>query len=435
MRSLRHLLDTNRPLTYGIVQAGENVPGGIPYIRPVDMTDSQGVVDFNGLLRTSDEIASAYKRSMVLSGDVVMSIGPSFGKVMIVPTELQGANLTQGTARLAVGPGLDARWLFWFLQSESARQFWESSIGGATFRALNLGPLGATPTPELELDEQRRIADFLDDQVGRIDQAIELRKEQRVALRSRIQIMIDTRFPSNFEGVQSDLVVAKHKMKVQPGYAFPADAYSIDESCPRLLRGINLSVGTTDWGDVVYWDPAHRLNVDAFLLCEGDLVIGMDRPWIGSGMRIAILTQEDLPAYLLQRVARIHPGPETRADFLQWAYRSSAFREAVEVELTGVSVPHLSAEQIESFRIPDLSLSEQDDVCHELGEVAGQDEALQAVWNRQISGLEERKRSLITAAVTGRLDVTVARPLTGPWVSSTLNTSIEHPAMATEVPL
>ena len=44
--------------------------------------------------------------------------------------------------------------------------------------------------------------------------------------------------------------------------------------------------------------------------------------------------------------------------------------------------------------------------------------------------LEARKRSLITAAVTGHLDVATARPLTGPWVLSTPGTNFEQPSVA-----
>ena len=49
--------------------------------------------------------------------------------------------------------------------------------------------------------------------------------------------------------------------------------------------------------------------------------------------------------------------------------------------------------------------------------------------------LEERKRSLITAAVTGQLDVTSARHLTGPWVSMVDTPSVESPAQAAGVAL
>jgi type I restriction enzyme S subunit len=188
---LKRLIDTLRPITYGIVQAGPNIADGVPYIRPTDMTEASGVRDEESLLRTSFEIARAYGRSVVQEGDLVISIGPSYGKVMIVPKSLSGSNLTQGTARLAPGPGIRSRWLFWALQTRLARQYWDTSVAGGTFSSLNLGPLAETPLPlPGEPDEQDKVADFLDVEVGRIDRAIaELALQQRL-LDERRQALI-----------------------------------------------------------------------------------------------------------------------------------------------------------------------------------------------------------------------------------------------------
>ena len=59
----------------------------------------------------------------------------------LVPDELEGANLTQGTARVAVSSANDARYVRWCLRSAPSGAFWDAAVGGATFRALNLAPL------------------------------------------------------------------------------------------------------------------------------------------------------------------------------------------------------------------------------------------------------------------------------------------------------
>src|SRR5258708_7031643 len=82
---LKRFVETSRPITYGIVQAGEQIDDGVPYIRPIDMTDHDGVREPENLRRTSAEIALAYRRSTVHPGDIIVTIGPSFGKTMIVP--------------------------------------------------------------------------------------------------------------------------------------------------------------------------------------------------------------------------------------------------------------------------------------------------------------------------------------------------------------
>jgi type I restriction enzyme S subunit len=139
------------------------------------MTETSGVPEPELLLRTSPEIAKAYARAAVQTGDVILSIGPSYGKVMLVPSNLAGANLTQGTDRLSPSSAVHSSWLYWALQSKPARDFWAACVAGGTFRALNLGPLGETPLSVPPLEEQRRIADFLDHQVSLIDDLIKAR--------------------------------------------------------------------------------------------------------------------------------------------------------------------------------------------------------------------------------------------------------------------
>ncbi len=208
--ALKRLIDAERPITYGIVQCGPDVsPHGIPYIRPVDMHDEAGVDPAN-LQHTTVEIAAPYARSTVKGGDIVVSIGPSFGKAMMVPSELTGANLTQGTARIATGPGLHNRFLFWCLRSAYTPSFWEAGCEGATFRALTLWRLGLTPISLPPIHEQRAIATFLDCETAKIDamvvkkeRLIELLQEKRVALITRaVTKGLDPAAPMKESGVE-----------------------------------------------------------------------------------------------------------------------------------------------------------------------------------------------------------------------------------------
>lgn len=187
---LRRIVDRNRPMTYGILQAGEPVDGGVPYIGPSDITGEGSSPQRDALRTTDPEIANAYRRSVLAGGDVVVSIGPAYGKVAVVSDDLTGANLTQDTVRLALLPDVvDRRFVVWTLLSRQTADYWDYQVMGATFRRLNLGTLARTPIPLPSLDEQRRIARLLDEQTERIDaliaeaeRFIELSKERRSAL-------------------------------------------------------------------------------------------------------------------------------------------------------------------------------------------------------------------------------------------------------------
>ncbi|MBC2933090.1 restriction endonuclease subunit S [Nocardioides sp. zg-1228] len=187
---LRRLVDRRRPMTYGILQAGEPVEGGVPYIGPSDITGEGISPEREALRTTTPEIASAYRRSVLAGGDLVVSIGPAYGKVAVVSDDLAGANLTQDTVRVALVPDVaDKKFVVWSLLSRQTADHWDYQIMGATFRRLNLGTLARTPIPLVPLEEQRRIAAYLDERTAKIDALlaetelfIDLSKERRSAL-------------------------------------------------------------------------------------------------------------------------------------------------------------------------------------------------------------------------------------------------------------
>ncbi len=156
-------------VTYGIVQAGDEVPNGVPYIRTGDLVDGEIVAD--GLRRTDPEIAGRFSRSRVDAGDIVMSIRATVGTTAVVPPELAGANLTQGTARIAPGDRALGPYLLHFLRTRSTQHWIQQQVKGATFREITLSRLRELPTllPPLELQQTFAMAIAVVDRL-RLDQ-------------------------------------------------------------------------------------------------------------------------------------------------------------------------------------------------------------------------------------------------------------------------
>jgi type I restriction enzyme S subunit len=154
-------------ITYGIVQAGPHFEDGIPYIRTGDMSGDRLTVD--GLLRTSKQIAESYKRSEVHTGEIVCAIRATVGKVLELPSELDGANLTQGTARIAPLPSINSHFLLWMLRSDAVQRQFDMAVKGTTFREITLEALRKLEVPlPVDRKEQDRIATILDTHDARI---------------------------------------------------------------------------------------------------------------------------------------------------------------------------------------------------------------------------------------------------------------------------
>lgn len=179
-------------ITYGIVQAGPHVKGGVPYIRTGDMTGNRLVPD--QMLRTSSEIAARFHRSRVQTGEIVCAIRATVGKVLLVPPALDGANLTQGTARIAPKQGVDAVYLLWTIRDDVTQRQIAREVKGTTFFEITLADLRKIKVRiPREPDEQRRITERI--------QALETSIANEVGCRVKLQNLKS--------GLMSDLLTGR----------------------------------------------------------------------------------------------------------------------------------------------------------------------------------------------------------------------------------
>ena len=187
VKPLKTLTKQNTTITYGIVQAGPDIPDGIPYIRTSDMSGDE--LPEHGYLRTSVEIDESYARSRVFPGDLVIAIRATIGKPLIVPDFLSGANLTQGTAKFSPSAAVSVRFAQLVLGSAGAGTEFDRISKGSTFKEITLEMLRNFRIPVPPLHEQEAICSQLDQVVSTFSalsaaavEARELLQERRAAL-------------------------------------------------------------------------------------------------------------------------------------------------------------------------------------------------------------------------------------------------------------
>lgn len=152
---------TRSIITYGIVQAGPDIPNGIPYIRTGDMAGD--FLAYQGLQKTSKHISSKYSRSQVDENDLVFALRATIGKVLTVPKELEGANLTQGTARIAPNwEIISTNYLLWTIRMFYFKSQILKLQKGTTFSEITLGELRKMEVKyPNKLEEQERITNTI----------------------------------------------------------------------------------------------------------------------------------------------------------------------------------------------------------------------------------------------------------------------------------
>ncbi len=151
------------------------------------------------------------------------------------------------------------------------------------------------------------------------------------------------------------------------GFPFKSEQYVEDESAPHLLRGDNVAQGVLRWDGAKRWPPNAVDGIEPYQLREGDVILAMDRPWIEAGLKYAAVRRSDLPALLVQRVARLRGSSRLDTGFLKYVIGSQAFTNHVLAVQTGTAVPHISGGQIKSFEFLLPPLPEQRAIAHILG--------------------------------------------------------------------
>jgi type I restriction enzyme S subunit len=154
---------------YGVVQPGEHDPNGIPLIRGRDY--SNGWRCINDLFRVTPDTERAFARARLRSGDLIITIKGDVGTVAQVIPELDGANISQTNARLAIDDVRALpRFVLHFLQSPLGRVEISKATQGGAQPSLVFGAISSFRLPRPPIEEQQRIVTVLDIWDQAIDQ-------------------------------------------------------------------------------------------------------------------------------------------------------------------------------------------------------------------------------------------------------------------------
>ena len=393
----------------------ERVSDGVPLLSAKNVRDGSLQVEDGESKISVDEDRSIDRVDCFKAGDVLLTIVGSIGRSTVLETGRPLA-FQRSVASLRPRQMLDSQFLCWSLQSQVLQDQLANSARQSAQAGVYLADVAALRVPVPPVEEQQRIADFLDDQVARIDEIIRLREEQVGAVQSRHEVVLRNLVCSGADDRQGDGALIPWLGRVRGdwqvgnlgqvaklfgGTTFPHDyqghtigdlpfvkvadfaqadrRYRLGTAKNRisLATGRVLGAKVVPTGSVVFArvGAALLLNQRRLTTCEvvvDDNVRGLHP--IGD------------PAYCLH-VMRL-------LDFGQMANPGP--------------VPTVAEPQIRSIPIPVPPIDVQAQIGSQLDEVLERTSVLADETQRTVALLQERKRSLITAAVTGQFDVTTA---------------------------
>lgn len=361
--------------------------------------------------------APSRARRVGAPGDTVVSTVRTYLRAVATVPEAEGMLVfSTGFAVLHPRDGVvDSRFLSYYLQGDEFVDRVVANSTGVSYPAITAGQLMALRLRLPELGEQVAIAGYLDREVALIDtliaeqnRLIETLYERRSAvithavtkgLRSNVQ-WSETGVPSLGEiPAHWRLCRIKHVGRAIIGLTYsPDDLVGEGQGGTLVLRSGNIQNGRLCFDDNVYVTTpipaALRLRIGDILICARN---GSAR-LIGKN---AIITDEAIGKTWGAFMAVLRSQSNS---YLRWVLNSQVFAAQTGLFATS-TINQLTSNTLHNLEIALPPRDEQQAIEAYLDEQASQIDALIAEAAALVALAKERRAALITAAVTGQVDV------------------------------
>ena len=393
VQSLEDLTEKHRPISYGIVQTGPNIPSGIPCLRVIDIDN--GRIDKTKLIHTSQKISDGYKRTILKLGDLVMPLRGKVGDVGIIDSELEGANLTRGVAIIAICSHLSGEFCRHFISWSVTRKRLEQAMNGSALQEI---PIAALRTFKIGLPssitEQRSIATALSDMdelLGGLDRLIAKKHDLKQAAMQKL-LRSETGW---IEYLFSDVCWFQEGPGVRN--------HQFTTSGVKLFNGTNIEKGKIDLDktnryisekEAFGWYSHFMADIgDIVIACSGISIDKFDE-------KVSVIKAQHLPLCMNTSTMRfkVNLGKIDKS-YLQQFLRSNEFKEQIGDKATGSAQLNFGPSHVSAVKIWLPELSEQTAIASILSDM---DTEIAAIEQRR-NKTRDLKQAMMQELLTGRI--------------------------------
>jgi type I restriction enzyme S subunit len=263
--------------------------------------------------------------------------------------------------------------------------------------------------------EQKAIASFLDAETSKIDalvseqrRLIELLKEKRQAVISHaVTKGLNPNAPMKPSGIQWLGDVPQHWSVHKLKRAFRSVDYGISESLSMegdvaILRMGNIQDGQIDLADLKYVSEVE----EELLLVEGDLLYNRTNSLDLIGKVGMFLGDSDIPVSFASYLVRLRTTSKSTTRFFAYLLNTEGILGLARASaFVAIGQCNLNPTRYGMLSVAVPPLSEQEEIADYLDDETSRLSSLEAEAERAIELLQERRTALISAAVTGKIDV------------------------------
>ena len=371
------------------------------------------------------EDAPSRARRIVRIGDTFISTVRTYLRAIgFVDTDQPSLVVSTGFAVLRPGPELHPRFLWRLVQST---QFVDAVVAhsvGVSYPAIAPTTLGTLPVWIPPIPEQRAIVAFLDRETARIDRLIakkerliELLHERRAALINQaVTKGLDPGVPMKDSGIEWIGAMPEHWHVMRLKYVASGTGCGVQIG---PFGGMLKDLSTEPTGYKIYgqeniinndfalghrWVSEERyLELKSYAISSGDILLTRK----GSIGNCRLVPEFITPGIMDSDTIRIRANPSTvRTQFLVTLLHDARYlQEQVALRKRGAVLSGLNTTTVEELVLLLPPLSEQDQILEHLDRQDRMTSQLVQRLRMHIQLLREYRTALISAAVTGKIDV------------------------------
>ena len=352
----------------------------------------------------------------VEDGDLLVCEGGEVGRAGIVRNPPHGCIIQNALHRVRSVSTGDIRFLMYLLRHAASQDWINTLCNRATIAHLTSEKLGDLLIPWAPLTEQRTIASFLDRETAKIDalvakkeRLIKLLQERRIALISNAVTQgLDPAVLTKDSGIKWLGTVPFH-WQIVPVYVRydialgkMLDTKRVVGDYPgRYIRNVDVQWDWVNVSDLPQMDflpeerNRYRLELGDVLICEGGQV-GRTAIWQGD-------TEE---CFFQKAIHRARP--RTRRDvprYLFYVMYAFAMRGVFVAGGNPNTIDHLTRDQLSHYRFAFPPSDEQAAIVRYLDRETRITNSFISKMNEAIERLKESRTALVSAAITGKIDV------------------------------
>ena len=351
------------------------------------------------------------------NGDLLITKDGTIGKLALVSNLDTPACLNSGIFLLRPQRSYTTDFMYWVLSSNAFQVFCDLASQGSTIQHLYQNVFDCFVFPVPSLEEQAVITAFLDRETAKIDALVaeqqrlmELLKEKRQAVISHaVTKGLSPKVAVKESGVKWFGHIPEHWTMARLRHAcssiflgLTSKVDYVEEGGVPLVRALNISGGVLDLSDArCISNEQHKNLTKRNLARRGDVLLSKS----GSiGTAAIVDCDTEFSIYESIFALRALEGVLT-PEYLLYLLRSDLCAAQYSASLVGMGVGHLNMSDIVDVRVALPSLREQLEIVAFLEAEVRNFDTLAVEAQHAIGLLHERRTALITAAITGQMDL------------------------------